>query len=133
MVLTAETPSQQVIDGLSPEEAACIEDSLSSLVYQFFLESPFTQLITSGESKAAGQFFGCLTPENVVYLGSAMEEFQAGGYTPQERSCLVDVYLANPDAMYRWLGMEPPADLSTSGDDADSVAMQIAECRETVE
>ena len=106
---------------------------MSSLVYQFFLESPFTKLITSGESRAAGQFFGCLTPENVVHLGSAMEEFQAGGYAPQEKSCLVDVYLKNPDAMYRWLGMEPPADLITSGDDADSVTMQIAECRETVE
>ena len=104
---------------------------MGDLIYRFFQEAAFADLITSGESRAAGEFFGCLTPENVVHLGSAMEEFQAGGYSPQEKSCLVEVYLENPDAMYRWLGMEPPADLVTTGDDADSVAMEIAECRES--
>ena len=131
LVLNAETLSQQIMDGVSEEEAACIEDSMHELVYQFFLEAPFAELIISGESKPAGAFFGCLTPENVVHLGSAIEEFQAGGYTPQEKACLVGIYLENPDAMYRWLGMEPPADLVTAGDDADSVTMELAECRET--
>ena len=130
-MLNAETLGQQVMDGVSPEEASCVEDSLGGLLYQFFLEAPFTELVTSGQTQAAGQFFGCLTPESVVHLGSAMEEFQAGGYSPQEKSCLVEIYLENPDAMYRWLGMEPPADLVTTGDDADSVAMEIAECRES--
>ena len=131
LVLNAETPGQQVMDGVSPEEAACVKDSLGGLLYQFFLEVPFTEVITSGESRAAGEFFGCLTPESVVHLGRAIEEFHAGGYTPQERSCLVDVYLENPDAMYRRLGMEPPADLITTEGDADLVTMEIAECRET--
>lgn len=131
LVLNAETLGQQIMDGVSPEEAACVEDSLGGLLYQFFLEAPFAELITSGQTEAAGEFFGCLMPESVVYLGSAMEEFQAGGYSPREKSCLVDIYLENPDAMYRWLGMEPPADLVTTGDDADSVAMEIAECRKS--
>ena len=91
------------------------------MLYQFFLEAPFTELITSGQTQAAGQFFGCLTPESVVHLGSAMLDFQAGGYSPQEKSCLVDIYLENPDAMYRWLGMEPPAGLVTTRGDEDSV------------
>lgn len=104
---------------------------MGELLYRFFRESPFTELITSGQSNAAGEFFRCLTPDNVVHLGNAMEEFQAGGYTPQERSCLVDVYLENPDVMYRRLGMEPPADLVTTAGDADSITMQIAGCRET--
>ena len=131
LVLNAETLSQQIVDGLSQEEAACIEDSMHELVYRFFLEAPFAELIISGESKPAGAFFGCLTTENVVHLGSAMEEFKDGGYTPQEKSCVVTVYLENPDAMYRSLGMEPPADLGTAEGDADSVAMEIAECRES--
>ncbi len=131
LVLNAETLSQEVMDGVSRQEAACVEASMGELLYRFFLESPFTELITSGQGSAAGEFFGCLTPESVVHLGSAMEEFQAGGYSAQEKSCLVDIYLENPDAMYRWLGMEPPADLVTTGEDADSVAMAIAECRES--
>ena len=57
-----------------------------------------------------------------------MEEFQAGGYNPQEKSCLVRLYTwKTPTSMYRRLGMEPPADLVTTADDADSVAM--ADCR----
>lgn len=131
LVLNAETPGQRVMDGVSPEEAACVEESLGGLLYQFFLEVPFTELITSGESEAAGQFFYCLAPESVVHLGSAILAFQSGQLASQEQSCLVDIYLENPDAMYRWLGMEPPADLVTSGEDADSVAMEIAECRES--
>ena len=133
LVLNAETLSQQIVDGLSQEEVACIEDSMHELVYQFFLEAPFAELIISGESKPAGEFFGCLTTENVVHLGSAMEEFKDGGYTPQEKSCVVAVYLENSDAMYRSLGMEPPADLGTAEGDADSVAMELEECREPAE
>lgn len=131
LTLHAETLGRQVIEGLSQEEAACIEGSMSELLYRFFLDAPFSELITGARSEPAREFFGCLTPENVVHLGSAMEEFQAGGYTPQEKSCLVDIYLEHPDFMYRSLGMEPPADLVTAGGDESLVAMEIADCRNT--
>lgn len=130
LVLNAETLGQQVMDGVSPEEAACVEDSLGGLIYQFFLEAPFTELITSGQTRAAGQFFSCLTPESVVHLGSAMLDFQAGGRAPQEQSCLVDVFLEHPDFMYRRLGVEPPADLVTPAGAGHSIVMEMVGCLE---
>ena len=128
LVLNAETLGQQVVEGLSQEEAACVEGSLGGLLYQFFLEAAFTELITSGQSEAAGEFFGCLTPENVVHLGSAMLDYQAGGRAAQEQSCLTGVYLEHPDFMYRRLGMEPPSGLVTPAGGGHSIVMEMVSC-----
>jgi len=130
LVLSAETLGQQIVEGLSQEEAACVEGSLGGLLYQFFLEAAFTELITSGQSEASGEFFECLSPENVVHLGSAMFDYQAGGRAPQEQSCLTGVYLEHPDFMYRRLGMEPPADLVTPAGAGHSIVMEMVGCLE---
>ncbi len=128
LVLNAETPGQRIVDRLSREEAACVEDTLGGLLYKFFLEEAFTDLITSGESEASGGFFGCLTPENVVHLGSAMLDYQAGGRAAQEQSCLTGVYLEHPDFMYRRLGMEPPSGLVTPAGGGHSIVMEMVSC-----
>ena len=85
-------PEAIIIALFSETEAACARDTLGDEALVMLRDTPLMEI-----SDAAPPIpFECLTPENVGTIGVALIAFQAGGLTPESRSCAKEVVIANP-------------------------------------
>ena len=113
------------MDLLSEEEVSCIEGVYGSGVFQNLLTTPI--LAAASDPAAATPLFQCLTAENVVLLGIAFLDAQAGGWDDESRSCITEIGLGHPDAVFVRLGLQlGPEPI----DPAETLAynVQIYEC-----
>lgn len=83
--------------------------------------------MTGSDPSAAAPLFQCLTPENVVLVGIAFLDAQAGGWNDESRARITEIGLGHPDAVFVRLGLqlgEEPID------PAETLAqnVQIYEC-----
>ena len=102
--IDASTTGQDLIDRLSEEETACIKGAVGDFVFEVMLGTP---LAASTASPAdAAPLFACLTEENVVLLGAAIIDVQAGGRAADTRQCIVELALEHPELVYVRLGLE---------------------------
>ena len=91
-VITETTTGGDIIALFSETEAACVRDTLGDEALVMLRDTPLMEI-----SDAAPPIpFECLTPENVGTIGVALIAFQAGGLTPESRSCAKEVVIANP-------------------------------------
>ena len=91
-VITETTTGGDIIALFSETEAACVRDTLGDEALVMLRDTPLMEI-----SDAAPPIpFECLTPENVGNIGVAMIALQAGGLTPESRSCAKEVVIANP-------------------------------------
>ncbi len=92
LVITETTTGGDIIALFSETEAACVRDTLGDEALVMLRD---TRLVEISDT-APPLPFECLTPENVGTIGVAMIAFQAGGLTPESRSCAKEVVIANP-------------------------------------
>ena len=91
-VITETTTGGDLIALFSETEAACVRDTLGEEALAMIRDTRLMEI-----SDAAPPIpFECLTPENVGNIGVAMIALQAGGLTPESRSCAKEVVIANP-------------------------------------
>ena len=91
-VITETTTGGDLIALFSETEAACARDTLGEEALAMIRDTRLMEI-----SDAAPPIpFECLTPENVGTIGVALIAFQAGGLTPESRSCAKEVVIANP-------------------------------------
>ena len=91
-VITETTTGGDLIALFSETEAACARDTLGEEALAMIRDTRLMEI-----SDAAPPIpFECLTPENVGNIGVAMIALQAGGLTPESRSCAKEVVIANP-------------------------------------
>ncbi len=102
-VVTASTTGKDLMDALSDEETACIQAAFGDALYQIILGTPL--LMASANAAAAAPIFGCLKTDNIVLIGVAFLDAQAGGWTEESRRCITDIGLGHPDAVYIRLGL----------------------------
>jgi hypothetical protein len=103
-VIDALTTGQDLIDQLSAEETACIKGEVGDAVYEFLLAAPLAA--AGSDPAAAAPLFACLTDDNVVLLGAAIIDVQAGGRTAETRQCIVELVLEHPEVVFVRLGLE---------------------------
>ncbi len=100
------TTGSDLIERLSDEEAACIKSAVGDAAYELMLGTP---LISAGTGAGAAQpLLACLTQDNVVLLGTAVIDAQAGGRSAETRECIVELGLEHPEVVYVRLGWEWP-------------------------
>ena len=93
-----------MVNLLAEHEVTCIEESLGSGTFQILLNLP---LLTAGSDTSAAQpLFDCLSEENAVLLGIVFLDAQAGGWAKESRTCITDVGLLHPDAIFIRLGLQ---------------------------
>ena len=102
--LTTATTGQDMVDLLSEEEVSCIESAYGSGVFQILLSTPI--LAAASDPAAATPLFRCLTPENVVLIGIAFLDAQAGGWDDESRACITEIGVGHPDAVFVRLGLQ---------------------------
>ncbi len=79
-VVDASTTGEDLIDRLSDEETVCIE-TFGDFIFDIFQG---TVLMSGGtDPTAAVPLFNCLTHDNIVLLGAALLDAQAGGRTAE--------------------------------------------------
>ena len=120
------TTGQDLINGLSEEEASCIETTVGEATFQFMLAIPL--MAAGSDPSSAAPLFGCLSPENAVLFGIAILDAQAGGWAPETRECITNIGLEHPDAVFIRMGMT-----MGTGPDAPEETLdfnvQIHECK----
>ena len=104
-VITQETTGGDLMGLLSEQETSCVKSGIGDALYQLILVTPVT-LMVGGDISQTAPLFNCLEEENVVYLAVAFLDLQAGGWTAESRSCITDVGLGHPDAVYVRLGLD---------------------------
>ena len=102
-VITPATTGKDLIDALSEEETSCIRSAFGDAIFQIMLGTPL--LMAGANPSAAAPLFCCLTTDNVVLIGVAFLDAQAGGWTEETRKCITDIGLGHPDAVYIGLGL----------------------------
>ena len=97
------------MDRISEAETACVKEAFGGFIYEVYLNIPIMQqsgLADSEQAEAmAASMFGCLTPFNAVYLGMAFADYQAGGFEPASRACIVEASSEHPDMVFDILGI----------------------------
>ena len=91
-VITETTTGGDIIALFSETEAACVRDTLGDEALAMIRDTRLMEI----SDTAPPIPFECLTPENVGNIGVALIAFQAGGLTPESRSCAKEVVIANP-------------------------------------
>ena len=113
------------MDLLTDDETSCIEGAFGSGVFQIL---PTTPLLSAGsDPSAAAPLFQCRTPANVVLVGIAFLDAQAGGWDDESRACITEIGLGHPEAVFVRLGLQlGPEPI----DPAETLAhnVQIYEC-----
>ena len=105
-VIDATATGQDLIDRLSSDEVACIEAAVGDAIYGILLGTPLALSIANVAD--AAPLFACLTEDNVVLLGAAVIDAQAGGRTEETRQCILDLAREHPELVYVRLGLEWP-------------------------
>ncbi len=105
-VIGAATTGSDLIERLSDEEAACIKSLVGDAAWELMLGVP---LMSAGTDTGAAQpLLACLTGDNVVLLGTALIDAQAGGRAAETRQCIIELGLEHPEVLYVRLGWEWP-------------------------
>ena len=105
-VITAATTGGDMLALISEQEAACIKGAVGDAFYQILQSTPFAMLAGGGDIAQAAPLFNCLAEENVIYLSVAFLDLQAGGWDDESRSCITDIALTHPHAVYVRLGLD---------------------------
>ncbi len=117
-VITQSTTGGELMALLSEQEASCVQTGVGDALYQLILGTPIT-LMAAGDISQTAPLFNCLEQDNVIYLAVAFLDLQAGGWSPESRSCITEVGLTHPDAVYVRLGLhlgDDPIDPATTMD-----------------
>ncbi len=116
LVVTDETTGMELMDKVSEAESFCVREAFGNFIFEVYLNIPIMQSgAAESESAAsmAASMFGCLTPDNAVLLGAAFVDYEAGGFEPASRACIVEVGRERPDMLFVSLGLsEIQEDLS---------------------
>ena len=109
LVVTDETTGKELMDRISEAETACVKEAFGGFIYEVYLNIPIMQqsgLADSDQAQAmAASMFGCLTSFNAVFLGVAFADYQAGGFEPSSRACIVEASKEYPDMVFDILGI----------------------------
>ena len=105
LVITQATTGGDLMAMLSEQEASCVKANVGDTLYQLILGAPI-MLMVAGDTSQRAPLFNCLEPDNVIYLAVAFLDLQAGGWSPESRSCITDVGLEHPDALFIRLGLD---------------------------
>ena len=105
MVITEATTGGDLMALLSEAETSCIQASVGDALYQLVLGTPI-MLMAAGDISQTAPLFHCLEPDNVIHLAVAFLDVQAGGWSEESRSCITQVGLEHPDAVFIRLGMD---------------------------
>ena len=103
--MTPATTGQDLMDRLSEEETACIQDAFGDAIYQIMLATPL--MMASSDPAAAAPLFGCLKPESTVVLGVSFLTAGRAEWGPETRQCFIQVALEHPDVVLLAMGMDP--------------------------
>ncbi len=102
--VTTATTGKDLMDLLTDDETSCIEGAFGSGVFQIL---PTTLLLSAGsDPSAAAPLFQCRTPANVVLVGIAFLDAQAGGWDDESRACITEIGLGHPEAVFVRLGLQ---------------------------
>ena len=109
LVVTDETTGKELMDRISEAETACVKEAFGGFIYEVYLNIPIMQqsgLADSDQAQSmAASMFGCLTSLNAVFLGVAFADYQAGGFVPPSRTCIVEASNEYPDMVFDILGI----------------------------
>ena len=112
LVITPGTTGKDLMDSVSEAEQACVREAFGDLIYDIILATPI--LLAASEASAGAPLFGCLEVENVVTLGVKFIAAQAGGWSEDTVSCMVQAGLEHPDAILIGLGVPPSEEASAA-------------------
>ena len=112
LVITPGTTGKDLMDSVSEAEQACAREAFGDLIYDIILATPI--LLAASEASAGAPLFGCLEVENVVTLGVKFIAAQAGGWSEDTVSCMVQAGLEHPDAILIGLGVPPSEEASAA-------------------
>ena len=130
-VVDASTTGKDLVDRLSEEEVACIKAAVGDAVFTLLQSVP---LLSAGtDAASAAPLFNCLTQENVVLLGAAFIDAQAGGRSPETRECIADLSLQHPEVIYLRLGLQREGEQTVPAAQTDNVILQFLNCLTDVE
>lgn len=104
LVITETTTGGDLMGMLSEQEASCVQAGVGDALYQLIVATPI-MMMAGGDISQTAPLFNCLEQDNVVYLAVAFLDLQAGGWSPESRSCINEVGLTHPDAVYVRLGL----------------------------
>ena len=103
-VITEATTGGDLMELLSKQEVSCVQAGVGAPLFQLMLGTPI-MMMAAGDISQMAPLFNCLEQDNVMYLAVAFLDLQAGGWSPESRSCITEVGLIHPDAVYVRLGL----------------------------
>ena len=118
LVITGATTFGDLMGLLSEQEVSCVETGVGADLYQLILGIPIMAMAQDDISQSA-PLFDCLEQDSALFLAVAFLDLQAGGWDPESRSCITEVGLTHPDAVYVRLGLNlggDPIDPATTMD-----------------
>lgn len=124
--ITQSTLGSELVDALSEEEVACIKAAVGDQFFGLMLSSPIMQ--ASANPGAAAPLFACLTIESVVYFAIALFDSQAGGWEPETRSCIAQLGLEHPEAIFVQMGLEWEGEETSSASATNVYNLAIYDC-----
>ena len=128
LVITPATNGRELMDLLSEEETSCMQGVVGDGAYQLMLGAPVVMFAGAAMGGDAESAFGYLVLDNILLLGVALVSSESGGYTPDTRSCLVDVAREYPEAVLVNLGMEIPDRDAASAVESHPYIVELYNC-----
>ena len=111
-IVDESTTGQDLMDVLSESEVSCIQSTFGDAVFQIMMGTPL--LLAGGNAATAAPMFACLEIESAVYIAFAFVEAQAGGWTDDTRTCMIEVGLEHPDAFMTGMGLRASEDATAA-------------------
>ena len=123
LTITPATTGRDLFGALSEEETACIEGIIGEAFFGMMMNAPVMQ---SASNPAAAPIFGCISEENLILIGVAFMEAQAGGWEESTRRCVTDVGREHPNAVYMRLGI---GDATANASETNEYSVAIYQCK----
>ena len=126
LVITPTTTGSELFGLLSEEETNCIKSNIGEAFFGLMMDAPIAQ--ASANPDAAAPIFGCIQEDNLVLIGVAFMDAQAGGWEEETRQCITAVGREHPNAIYVRLGLAYQGDSATDASETNLYNLQVYEC-----
>ena len=126
LAITPTTTGRELFGSLSEEETNCIKETIGEAFFDLMMDAPIAQASASPE--AAAPIFGCIEEDNLVLIGVAFMDAQAGGWEEETRRCITAVGREHPNAIYVRLGLAYQGDSAVDASETNLYNLQVYDC-----
>ena len=126
LVITPASTGRDLFGALSEEETNCIKSNIGEAFFGMMMDAPLMQAASSAE--AAAPVFGCIEEDNLILVGVAFMDAQAGGWEKSTRECITEVGREHPDAIFLRLGLAYQGDSTPDAGETNEYSVAIYQC-----